>query len=114
MAGFCTNDTAKCDARAALSFASPSPRSRMENALKKSSKTYSVSWVRDVVAAVKATPRCVGTEKLDWPVIKDTAMEYCQKKSDAGRFVDRGDEVEDEDNRKVPTWDLMDKKEIFP
>jgi hypothetical protein len=52
--------------------------------------------------------KALGTNVTDWAKVRNQAMGYCQQKKDQHRFDGQGNF----DMRKVPTFDLMELKEI--
>ncbi|KAJ0414784.1 hypothetical protein BJY00DRAFT_305322 [Aspergillus carlsbadensis] len=57
---------------------------------------------------VSGDSRALGTNVTDWAKVRNQAMAYCQQKKDQHRFDGRGNF----DMGKVPTFDLMEMKEI--
>lgn len=54
--------------------------------------------------------KALGTRVVGWHRIRKAAMEYCQAKRDEKRF----DISFPGDKSKVPTWDMLTRKELFP
>jgi hypothetical protein len=67
-----------------------------------------VSWVQEALETLGADPKALGTNVTDWAKVRNQAMGYCQQKKDQHRFDGQGNF----DMRKVPTFDLMELKEI--
>jgi len=67
-----------------------------------------VGWIQEALEALGVEKKAMGTSVMDWKTVRDTAMEYCQKKRDAHRF-DGKDETSDK--RKAPTYDLIEGRE---
>lgn len=65
-----------------------------------------VEWIRTAVEAIARNSALMGTSNLDWETIRTTAMAYCKQKTDQGRFSTSG-------LRKVPTYDLLERKETI-
>ena len=68
-----------------------------------------VSWVSEVLQRLKADAKAMGTSILEWQQVRDQAMIYCQKKRDEHRFDGKGTY----DSSKVPTYDLLERKEMI-
>ncbi|GAB1212609.1 hypothetical protein ATERTT37_001753 [Aspergillus terreus] len=49
------------------------------------------------------------TSVVEWDKVRSTVMEYCQRKKDQYRFDGQGQFDKD----KVPTYDLMERKETI-
>lgn len=57
----------------------------------------------------KVDPKALGTSVVEWEKVRSEAMDYCQRKKDQHRFDGQGNF----DTRKVPTYDLIEQKEII-
>jgi hypothetical protein len=68
-----------------------------------------VSWVQEGLEMLKADTKALGTSVIEWDKVRSEAMGYCQQKKDQHRFDGQGNF----DMRKVPTYDLMERKEII-
>jgi len=66
-------------------------------------------WVRDAIARLAAEKGVLGRSVTDWATVENTAKQYVRKKKDQHRF----DGTVEWDRRKVPTWDLIQKKETI-
>lgn len=69
-----------------------------------------VSWVKEALAKLQASQGILGTGIVAWRAVRDGAMGYCQKKKDQGRFRDSALF----DGSRVPTFDLIEEKEMIP
>lgn len=69
-----------------------------------------VSWVKEALERLEKDGKVLGTSMTDWGKVRDTAMDYCQKKKDEHRFDDKGSF----DMRRVATYDLIESKETIP
>ncbi|KAK2811586.1 hypothetical protein FQN50_001928 [Emmonsiellopsis sp. PD_5] len=68
-----------------------------------------VFWVKEALERLKADAKALGTSAIEWDKVRNEAMDYCQRKRDQHRFDGQGDF----DMRKVPTYDIMERKEII-
>ena len=68
-----------------------------------------MTWVRDALARLAADEGALGTSAVQWQNLRDLAMEYCQAKQDARRWDGTGEF----DMKKVPTYDLLEGREII-
>lgn len=68
-----------------------------------------VGWVKEALEKLKVDPKALGTSIVEWEKVRGEAMNYCQRKKDQHRFDGQGNF----DMRKVPTYDLMERKEII-
>ena len=68
-----------------------------------------VSWVRSALEALFADGAAVG-RVTEWEKLREAAMWYAGEKRKARRF----DGIGEGDVSKVPTWDLMESKELIP
>ena len=66
-----------------------------------------VHWVKNALDDIASAKDLMGTSKLDWKVVKDAAMAYCQRKTEQGRFNGSANF----DSSKVPTFDLLEGRE---
>lgn len=69
-----------------------------------------VGWVQEALQGLKADGKVLGTGVTEWTKVKNTAMEYCERKKEEHRFDGQGNY----DMTKVPTYDLVEGKEIIP
>lgn len=67
-----------------------------------------VFWVKEALERLKANTKALGTSVIEWSKVRNEAMGYCQRKKDQHRFDGQGNF----DMRKVPTYDLMELKEV--
>jgi hypothetical protein len=67
-----------------------------------------VSWLKEALVKLHADKKALGTSVTDWETVRDGAMTYCQKKKDEHCFDGKGDFK----LRKVPTYDLIEQKEV--
>lgn len=68
-----------------------------------------VSWVKEALEMLKVDPKALGTSVIEWEKVRSVAMDYCQRKKDQHRFDGQGNF----DMRKVPTYDLIERKETI-
>lgn len=68
-----------------------------------------VSWVKKALETLGTDPKALGTSVVEWDKVRDAAMDYCQRKKDQHRFDSQGNF----DASVVPTYDLMEGKEII-
>ncbi|KAK1140991.1 hypothetical protein N8T08_009737 [Aspergillus melleus] len=66
-----------------------------------------VAWVKEALGKANADGKVLGRGVLDWGVVRDAAMRYCQTKRDEHRFDGKGSF----DMESVPTFDLIEGKE---
>lgn len=69
-----------------------------------------VGWVKEAATAVLEDGKALGTKARDWMAIKDTAMQYVEKKKASHRF----DGSRTFDPTKAATWDMLDGVEQAP
>ncbi|KAL3482295.1 hypothetical protein BJX99DRAFT_252554 [Aspergillus californicus] len=67
-------------------------------------------WVRDVVTALEADGKSLGTRVTNWPTIEQTANIYIGQKRQQRRYDGTGSWKPN----KVPTFDLLANKETTP
>ncbi|KAL1960641.1 hypothetical protein VTO42DRAFT_7220 [Malbranchea cinnamomea] len=67
-------------------------------------------WVKEALAALVANGHVLGTAVTDWTTIENTAKQYARQKKDQHRF----DGKAEWDTSKVPTFDMMENKELTP
>lgn len=70
-----------------------------------------VTWVKIGLESLASSENVMGTCNLDWKAVRDVCMAYCQRKRDQRRFDGNNTEV---DKSKVPTYDLLERKETIP
>ncbi|KAF4442002.1 hypothetical protein F53441_11847 [Fusarium austroafricanum] len=71
-----------------------------------------VEWVREALAALQNDSKALGTSMLDWTTVRDTAMWYVEQKAMQHRFD--GQAVPGQfDTSRVPTYDLIERKELI-
>lgn len=68
-----------------------------------------VFWVKEALGMLKVDPKALGTSVVEWEKVRGGAMDYCQRKKDQHRFDGKGNF----DMRKVPTYDLIERKEDY-
>jgi hypothetical protein len=68
-----------------------------------------VFWVKEALEMLRVDPRALGTNVVEWPMVRSEAMDYCQRKKDQHRFDGQGNF----NMRTVPTYDLIQRKEII-
>ncbi|KAL4796009.1 hypothetical protein BDV19DRAFT_156035 [Aspergillus venezuelensis] len=68
-----------------------------------------VFWLKEALDTIKADGRGLGISVIEWDKVRNQAMGYCQHKTDQHRFDGRGNF----DMAKVPTYDLMQRKEVI-
>ncbi|KAL0929465.1 uncharacterized protein CTRU02_215631 [Colletotrichum truncatum] len=69
-----------------------------------------VKFVKDGWRAAQKDNKALGTSAKGWKAIRDTAMWYVEKKRAEHRFDGTGTY----DPTKVPTWDMLEDKELIP
>jgi len=69
-----------------------------------------VGWVKEALESLAADGKALGTSVTEWTVVRNAAMEYCDRKKKEHRFDGRGSY----DMNKAPTYDLIEKKETMP
>lgn len=70
-----------------------------------------VAWVREALEGLKDDGKALGTSKIDWVSIRDTAMRYVEQEKSQHRF-DGTASSEDFSRTKVATWDCLEGKEV--
>lgn len=65
-------------------------------------------WVRDAILALKRDRKSLGTTELDWDHLEATANWFVEFKKRQHRF----DSIGGWDMRKVPTYDILERREI--
>jgi hypothetical protein len=68
-----------------------------------------VLWVKEALETLKPDPKALGTSVVEWEKVRSGAMDYCQRKKDQHRFDGQGNF----DMEKVPTYDLIERKEFI-
>lgn len=68
-----------------------------------------VGWVKEALEELSADRRALGRNSAEWETVRAEAMGYCQRKKEQHRFDGKGLY----DGRKVPTFDLMEGKEVI-
>ncbi|KAH3404497.1 hypothetical protein KXV40_003104 [Aspergillus fumigatus] len=64
---------------------------------------------KEALETLKVNPKALGTSIVEWEKVRSAAMDYCQRKKDQHRFDGQGNF----NMRKVPTYDLIERKEII-
>jgi len=65
------------------------------------------TWIEQGLAAIAEDGKCVGTCLLDWDKIEEFARRYVARKTAEGRYARVGELA-----KVMPTWDLLEGKEI--
>ncbi|CZT45566.1 uncharacterized protein RSE6_05884 [Rhynchosporium secalis] len=68
-----------------------------------------VFWLEEALSRGAQDGKALGKCHTDWTYVKDTAMWYVAKKAADHRFDGDGNF----DNSKVPTWDILEGKEVI-
>lgn len=68
-----------------------------------------VAWVKEALETLKDDGKALGTKVLQWEIVRNEAMSYCQRKKDQHRFDGQGNF----DIKKAPTYDLIQRKEVI-
>ena len=68
-----------------------------------------VAWVKEALETLQADNKALGTSMLEWSIVRNVAIAYCQRKTDQRRFDGKGNF----DMRKAPTYDLLQQREII-
>lgn len=68
-----------------------------------------VSWVKEALKALEVDRKVLGMSVIGWDKVRNEAMGYCQRKKDQHSFDGQGNF----DMAKVPTYDLIEQKEII-
>lgn len=68
-----------------------------------------VEWVKEALQLLGEDKTALGTKVTDWNTVRDAAMEYAERKAAEHRFDGT---VSTFDTRKVPTYDLLTRREI--
>jgi hypothetical protein len=72
-----------------------------------------VEWVKEALVTAFGEKGVVrGPKSLDWEMVRDTAMWYVEEKRSSRRFEGQADDG-DFDRMKAPTWDLVERVELF-
>lgn len=69
-----------------------------------------VFWVKEALERLQRETKALGTKVIEWETVRDGAMLYCQRKKDEHRFDGKGEFG----MSKVPTYDLIERKETVP
>ncbi len=69
-----------------------------------------VYWIKEALETACVDRRSVGSCVVEWSRVRNTAMEFVQKKVDEHRF----DGTRDFDMSRPPTYDLVKEKETIP
>lgn len=68
-----------------------------------------VGWVQEALQRLGADGTALGRSSIvEWVVVRDVAMRYCQRKKEEHRFDGKGGF----DMRVIPTYDLIRGKEV--
>ncbi|KAJ5199848.1 hypothetical protein N7491_009355 [Penicillium cf. griseofulvum] len=66
-----------------------------------------VAWVKEALETLQADNKALGTSMLEWSIVRNIAMAYCQRKQEQHRFDGRGNF----DMKRAPTYDLLEQRE---
>ena len=69
-----------------------------------------VGWVQEAFNNVAGDKGAVSSCAPNWRAVRDTAMWYVEKKKAEHRF----DGTVEYDQNKAPTWDMLERREVFP
>jgi hypothetical protein len=69
-----------------------------------------VGWVKEALQNLEMDGKALGTAVTDWTKVRNAVMEYCQQQKDKHRFDGQGNY----DMTKVPTYDLIEGREVIP
>lgn len=67
-----------------------------------------VSWVKEALESLEKDDRALGTSVTKWGVVREGALSYVIRKKAEHRFDSEGEF----DISLVPTWSLLDDKEV--
>jgi hypothetical protein len=67
-------------------------------------------WVRDAIAALEADGKCLGTRMTDWQKLEEASKAYVARKRQQKRYDGSGTWQPG----AVPTYDLLEEKEVVP
>ncbi|RYP06845.1 hypothetical protein DL764_002893 [Monosporascus ibericus] len=70
-----------------------------------------VGWIREALETALRDGKALGTAVNNWDSARDAAMWYVEKKKAEHRFDGRGGRY---DPRRAATWDMLERKELFP
>lgn len=70
-----------------------------------------VTWVEHALRAVADDGKAVGTSKLDWELVRQTAKDYVKRKKAENRYNNKAPEG-CYDMSYTPTYDMLEGKEI--
>ena len=68
-----------------------------------------IACVKDALKQLEEDKSALGTSATAWVVVRNGAMQYIEDKKMAHRFDGKGNF----DTSKVPTWDLIEGKELI-
>lgn len=68
-----------------------------------------VAWVKEALTLLMQDGRALGTSQTEWSAVRNAAMEFIGRKKSEHRFDGQGDF----DGSKVPTWDLIEGRELI-
>jgi hypothetical protein len=69
-----------------------------------------VLWIKEALSKLQVSTNVIGRSVLEWEVVRNAAMSYCQKKKDQHRFDGEGKF----DTTRVATFDLIQGRETVP
>ena len=67
-----------------------------------------VEWLKEALVLTARDGKALGSSVVAWDSVRGAAMEYCNRKKDEGRFQVRLDP------QRVPTYDLLEHREVTP
>ncbi|KAF0327542.1 hypothetical protein GQ607_005086 [Colletotrichum asianum] len=83
--------------------------SKFDNTTPRQEENYNrVKWVQEAYDMALGAKLALGTSAGDWSLVRDTAMWYVEKKKLEHRFDGRVQY----DSSQIPTWDMLENKEL--
>ncbi|KAL4862896.1 hypothetical protein BDV12DRAFT_178216 [Aspergillus spectabilis] len=67
-----------------------------------------VYWVKEALGRLRVDPKGLGTSVTEWGKVRNGVMNYCQVQTEQHRLTKKGGFS----IRRVPTFDLMERKEV--
>lgn len=68
-----------------------------------------VEWIKEALTVIEKDQNILGTSAINWNSVRNAAMWYIEKKKAEHRFDGQGESEE----RRVPTWSLLEKRELI-
>lgn len=68
-----------------------------------------VEWIKEALAVIEKDGNILGTSAINWNSVRNAAMWYIEKKKGEHRFDGQGESEE----LRVPTWSLLEKRELI-